>query len=560
MSLHAQPFAPIPEATARAARASFRSASLPMQLRDALGSIYHDEDFAALFPKRGRAAQAPWRLALVTVLQAVENLTDRQAADMVRARLDWKYALSLPLEDEGFDASILSDFRARLLSGNVQDLLLEPILRVCAEQGWLKARGQQRTDSTFILAHLRHLNSLEAVGESLRAALNALAEHEPDWLLGVMSPDWFDRYVHRFEQARLPKGKKAQEDLRQQVGEDSWHLMQAAERADAPQRVRQLPLLAVLKQVWQQHYECVAAKAGAEPQVRWRDGPAVSNSQRVLSPYETQARQASKRETTWDGYKVHLSETCEPEAAVHLIVQVQTTVATHNDVETTRPLIEQLAAKERDPARMYVDSGYLSGPLVLEQQQQGRQLVGPIPVATTWQEHTGYGLCAFTLDWQGQQARCPQGQLSTSWKPAVGNRGEASIQVRFARASCQACPVREQCTTAKTSGRTLSLPPRQVWELMQQRRAEQKTPAFVADYARRAGIESTLSEGVRSHGLRHSRYRGQDKTHLHLVAIAAAINLGRLHTMLARQSKGLPAHPPRPLSPLARLHQRVKSA
>ena len=109
MSLQAQPLEPIPELTSRIARASFPKGTLAMHLRDALGAIYEDADFADLFPKRGRAAEAPWRLALVTVLQALENLSDRQAAEMVRARLDGKYALSLPLDDEGFDASILTD-------------------------------------------------------------------------------------------------------------------------------------------------------------------------------------------------------------------------------------------------------------------------------------------------------------------------------------------------------------------------------------------------------------------------------------------------------------------
>ena len=139
MSLHTQPLEPIPELTCRMARASFPKGTLAMHLRDALGAIYQDADFAHLFPKRGRAAEAPWRLALVTILQALENLTDRQAAEMVRGRLDWKYALSLPLDDEGFDASILTDFRQRLLEHGAQDLLLEPILRVCREHGWLKA-------------------------------------------------------------------------------------------------------------------------------------------------------------------------------------------------------------------------------------------------------------------------------------------------------------------------------------------------------------------------------------------------------------------------------------
>ena len=158
MSLHDQPPEAIPELTRRIARTSFPKGSLAMHLRDALGPIYQDVDFAQLFPERGQAADAPWRLALVTVLQAIENLSDRQAAEMVRVRLDWKYALSLPMDDEGFDASSLVDFRQRLLEHGAQDLLLEPILRVCREHGWLKAGGKQRTDATFVLANVRRLS------------------------------------------------------------------------------------------------------------------------------------------------------------------------------------------------------------------------------------------------------------------------------------------------------------------------------------------------------------------------------------------------------------------
>ena len=164
MSLHAQPLEPIPDLTSRIAQASFPKGTLAMHLRDALGPIYEDADFAHLFPRRGRAAEAPWRLALVTVLQALENLSDRQAAEMVRGRLDWKYALSLPLDDQGFDASILVDFRQRLLDHEAQDLLLEPILRVCRERGWLKAGGKQRTDATFVLANARRLSRQDQCG------------------------------------------------------------------------------------------------------------------------------------------------------------------------------------------------------------------------------------------------------------------------------------------------------------------------------------------------------------------------------------------------------------
>jgi transposase len=548
MSLHAQPLEPIPELTSRIAHASFPKGTLAMHLRDALGPIYQDADFAQLFPRRGRAAEAPWRLALVTVLQALENLSDRQAAEMVRGRLDWKYALSLPLDDQGFDASILVDFRQRLLDHAAQDLLLEPILRVCREHGWLKAGGKQRTDSTFVLANVRGLSSLESVGESLRATLNEIAEVAPGWLLEVISPDWFDRYVHRFELQRFPNDQQAQETLRRQVGEDSWHLLQAAMDEQAPQRVRDCPSLVLLQQVWNQHFERI------EGLVRWRDSPLVANAERVVSPYEPDARESRKRDTEWLGYKVHLTETCGEEEAVHLIVQAEITAATEQDVEETMPLLHDLQARDLMPEVRLVDSGYVSGGVLASHAQLGIELVGPLKQEGGWQHETGYGVSAFHVDWQQQQVRCPQGQLSQNWCPGRHNRGEEVIRVSFSAVTCQACPVKELCTKReKHKGRILTLSPQPVHEARERRRAEQATPAFQQRYALRAGIESSLSEGIRSHGLRRARYRGQSKTQLQAQAIAAAINLVRIRQMLQRTQLGLSPRLKRPLSAFARL-------
>ena len=211
MSLDPQGLEPIPEATRRLVQKSSPKGTAIIRLRDALGPVYQDEAFVELFPRRGRPAEAPWRLALVTVFQAMENLSDRQAAQMVALRMDWKYALSLAPEDEGFDYSVLSQFRQRLIEQGAEDLVLEPLLAVCREQGWLKGGGKQRTDSTHVLAAVRTLSSLESVGEALRAALNVLAESEPEWLLEHIEDDWFDRYVHRFELARFPKGQSQRE-------------------------------------------------------------------------------------------------------------------------------------------------------------------------------------------------------------------------------------------------------------------------------------------------------------------------------------------------------------
>jgi transposase len=170
MSLHPQAIPPVPEETERVARAAFPKGNIYLQIRDTLGSIYIDEDFADLFSVTGQPAQSPWRLALICVMQMqyMENLSDRQTADAVRGRIDWKYALSLPLEDSGFDFSLLSEFRKRLIEGSSEELLLNRILEQLREQELIKGHKRQRTDSTHILAAIRPLNRLETLGETMR--------------------------------------------------------------------------------------------------------------------------------------------------------------------------------------------------------------------------------------------------------------------------------------------------------------------------------------------------------------------------------------------------------
>src|SRR3954466_552626 len=183
--LKPSPIGPVPEATARVARAAFRKGNPLLKLRDELGAVFADADFADLFPRLGRPGLPPWRLALVTLLQFRENLPDRQVAEAVRARIDWKYLLGLELANPGFDHSVLCEFRSRLLEGRAEERLLGKLLDACRARGLLKARGRQRTDATRVLASIRALNRLELVGETLRAALNELATAVPDWLREV---------------------------------------------------------------------------------------------------------------------------------------------------------------------------------------------------------------------------------------------------------------------------------------------------------------------------------------------------------------------------------------
>ncbi len=234
MLLPSQPLPSVPDDTARVARAAFRRGNPYMLLRDKLGVVFADADFSDLYPKLGQPAYAPWRLALVTLMQFREGLSDRQAADAVRGRIDWKYLLALDLADAGFDFSVLCEFRGRLLQHEGAERLLTRLLDAAREGGLLKARGRQRTDSTHVLAAVRTLNRLELVGETLRAALNAIAVAAPDWLRAVVRPDWHDRYDRRIEDMRLPDTPPKREAYAAQVGTDGFMLLDALDRVDAP--------------------------------------------------------------------------------------------------------------------------------------------------------------------------------------------------------------------------------------------------------------------------------------------------------------------------------------
>ncbi len=227
MCLRPESVPPVPAMTARVARVAFPKGNLYMRMRDEMGPVFADEAFAPLFPSRGQPAIAPWRLALVTIMQYAEGLSDEQAADAVRARIDWKYTLSLDLTDAGFDSSVLCEFRTRLVQGKAETLLFTTLLEHFRQRKLLAAHGRQRTDSTHVLAAIRTLNRLEEAGETLRHALNALAVVAPDWLRATSPAEWLDRYSQRFSEDRLPKGAAERETLARTIGRDGFTLLEA---------------------------------------------------------------------------------------------------------------------------------------------------------------------------------------------------------------------------------------------------------------------------------------------------------------------------------------------
>jgi transposase len=525
-----------------------RKAPLAVQVRDRLGELFPDAEFAAGFGERGRPGWSPGRLALVTVLQMAEDLTDRQAADAVRERLSWQYALGLDLDDPGFDHTVLSEFRSRVVEHGLEEKVLDLLLARLVAEGLLGPGGKQRTDSTHVVSAVRDLNRLELAGESVRACLEALAAAAPGWLAGVIDvPGWSRRYSARVDSWRLPASQAKREELALAYARDGYALVEACARADAPGWVREVEAVDVLRRVLLQNYTRTVTEAGMEVTRRdaERDGLPPGRF-RLSSPYDTDARWGVKRDTFWNGYKVHLTETCDGgdtaggdesgsehrrrPARPNLITNVATTDATVPDSVMTEPIHDALNRRGLTPAEHYVDSGYPSAKLVADAwRDHGIALISPMLADTSRQARAGNGFdaAAFTVDWDAQQVTCPQGQASSSWSPA-SQRGAEAIVVKFPASACRPCPVRDQCTTATRGGRQLTLKPRVLHETLQDNRAEQDTADWQARYTIRAGVEGTMHQAIAVTGTRNARYRTQPKTHLEHVYSAVALNLIRL--------------------------------
>jgi len=536
MSLHPHALEPVPEDTARVARAAFPKGNPSLRLRDTLGTIFQDEDFTTLFSLVGQPGLPPWRLALVTIMQFRENLADRQAAEAVRARIDWKYLLGLDLTDAGFDFSALSELRDRLRAGSAAELLLDKLLERCRALGLLTARGRQRTDSTHVLAAIRVMNRLELVTETLRAALNELATVAPAWLHALAPLAWYARYSKRIEDTRLPQGQAKRDAYAQTVGEDGFYLLDTLDAPETPKGLRELPMIAALRQTWQRHYERSTGEGPtvgqpAVSRVRFkanRDLPPAAEG--IESPYDPEARYRQQCDTEWTGYMVHVSETCEP-TAPHLLTHVHTTTAAVYEAQCTAPIHAALEEKELAPRDHFVDGAYISADvLVASREEHGITLRGPTRPIQGWQAHTdgAYDLSQFTVEWEQQQARCPQGKVSTVWREYVDREGKPYTLVRFGLQDCRPCPARPLCFRTTETGRRLHLPSQERFEALQAARAWYASEEGRQLYQCRAGVEGTLSQGVRAFGLRQTRYRGLAKTHVQHVAIAAAINIDRI--------------------------------
>jgi transposase len=361
----------------------------------------------------------------------------------------------------------------------------------------------------------------------LQHALNSLAIVAPEWLRAVSPLEWNDRYARRAEDDRLPTTQAARAARALTIGNDGWRLLAAVDHTASPPWLREIPAVAILRRVWIQNYLWDGT------QLQWREADNIPPAARFISsPYDPEAHYARKHTTQWVGYKVHITETCEDDLP-HLITNIETTPGPAADGAATPKIHAALQQRGLPPGTHIVDTGFLDADLLVDSQNDyGVDLLGPTRLDYHWQarEGTGFDAQHFQIDWAQQHATCPAGKLSTGWMPAVDNRGNAVIKVKFSTKDCRHCDQLAQCVRSKKRypRRTLTIRPQLQYQALQVARQRETTAAFQAEYARRAGIEGTIARGIRSTRLRRTRYMGLPRVCLGHILTAVGLNALRL--------------------------------
>jgi len=457
---------------------------------------------ASMYKKRGRPPVSPRLLAAVTILQYVENVSDRGAVKNLFVRRDWRVAVNLGSNYRGFCPTVLVRFRQRLMASGLEEELFGSVLGEIRRLGMLEDRRCLRVDGTRLLADVSHLTRGDLVGETIRLVLRDLCRVAPE----LEGDAEFERLWDLYGSGSwLGQACSAEKLLR--MGQDGYAALTLCEG-------REVGHAGLLQRVLRENFGTTDGKLRALEL-------SEMESDRVRTPHEPDALLGVRRSGPWTGDEVHLVETAD--AGLNVVVGVVVTDPRQEDSTVLEEVRELGLAQVPEAEVLLADTGYGTIANIVESEEAGVDLVSP-PRNSTRQN--GYQASDFHLDFKGRVARCPAGHENASWV----TRPDGTTFIRWSASLCAACPLRQRCTTC-TQGRRLELAPS--WERLHAGRIRAKTDEFRELYRHRAAIEATISELVHRHGFRRSRYRGAPRRRLHAILAVTALNAKRMLRWIA---------------------------
>ena len=495
----------------------FREKILPAlyRMREGLCSLYCDNN--------GRPGIEPVILAATSLLQFMEKAPDRQAAELVKLHLGWKYAMDLEMGYAGFHPTSLVKFRNRLLENDAYRVVFDGLLKELREAGLVKTKRKERLDSTHVLGAVAKMSRLEVVRETLRLFLEDVQRNHrnstlPEW--AVLEARYLDSQIawHRL-------GQEGLKEKFHQAGCDALGLIEWLRTQ--PEELRESKPARLLQRVFDEQYEL----DGDEVRRRKTEASGV-----VQNPHDPDVQWATKdlaKTKQWEGYKVQIAETVaedgqakdKGEPTEQFITEITTTEAIASDLDGRKRVENNQREQGVEWAEeVFVDAAYVTNDTLAEAKEQGRELIGPARPSANASGKNLFSATAFDVDVAHRKAICPAGHESRQCS-RLENQQTGQVDYRFEWAGlCDGCALQKQCTKSRSGRRMLVVGEHH--DLLQQRRREAQTEEFKKRMQQRNGIEGTVSEFARGGG-RRTRYRGLAKTTLANYFQGAAINANR---------------------------------
>lgn len=467
---------------------------------------FDDGQFVDLYEERGRYPVSPSLLACVTILQYMFRVTDRAAVENTIMRRDWRIALGIGADYEGFDPSVLCRFRQRLVAHGGSREIFRTVLRRLEELKLLTGRRRLRVDATHVVADVARLSRAEMIQEAMRVVVCDAYRRYPQLRESL---EFMQLHVAYGEEVWIGGGSSGEEKLTT-LGRAGYRLLILCGK-------REVKGIAVLAQILDQNY-IVTDEEGPKPRA-----PDERPGDRIVTPHDPDVGSGKKRDKKWLGDKAHFVETAD-EGRPNFVTDVVVTGPRAEDSTMLSDIAQRSRFGMSEADTLIADGGYASARNSRELAEMGLDLISP-PRGN--HRRGQIPLSDFKIDFERQVAVCPEGHESVVWSP----RGRM-IYIRFPAETCARCPRRRECTDSK-QGRTLA-PSRDYEQLMRDRR-RCTTEEFANLYRLRAPIEATISEMVHCCGLRRSRYRGAPFRALHVLLSATALNVRRMLRCLVDQ-------------------------
>jgi transposase len=480
--------------------------------------IFNDGDFKHLYSRTGRSAVSPSFLSMVTILQYFDSLSDSEATEAVYLRLDWKYALHLPIEKvQTFDSSTLCNFRKRLRNKGEENIVFDKILKLCIEKGFIKKNANQRIDATHIIKHLNRLTTTELLFRSVRVLLEKLEKNNPNWFNNTIPEDLRERYSKKFSSFGLSKEKRS--DKQAEIVEDGYRLAALLEK-EAIKDDETSKQVSIMNTVFDESVKIRKKEVGEKVFIEVDEIERPKQS--VIDPRDTTIQLGRKGKTSWNGEKCHVVETSNP-GEVNFIVDMIPQSCRENDNKILPELEKRNNEAGLSPEKTYADSNYISSGAIKDFERKNKVLMGYVQ-----EQYSNipeeFRIDKFKIDIPNQTAECPEGKTCDSW---AYNAKEDNYRASFYKKTCSGCLKNEKCIGIdnKKKGRIITIV--KEYEALCKRRIDQKTDEFKKEMKVRAQIEATISALVRFHGLRMIKYKGPSGRAQQYYMAACAFNIKR---------------------------------